>query len=48
MSDFQCPGENMDEKIQMQLIRIRGRLKWKVNVIRGNRVIGFIKPVESI
>jgi hypothetical protein len=38
----------MEEKIQMQLIKIRGRLKWKVNVVRGNRVIGFIKPVENI
>jgi hypothetical protein len=38
----------MKEQITMQLIKVRGQLKWKVNVVRGNRGIGFIKPVDQI
>jgi hypothetical protein len=40
--------KKMDEQIQMQLIKVRGRLKWKVNIVKGNRVVGFIKPVNQI
>lgn len=44
-SDVQV--KKMKEQINMQLIKVRGRLKWKVNIVKGNRIIGFIKPVEE-
>jgi hypothetical protein len=28
------------------LMEDRNQLKWKVNVIKDNRVMGFIKPVK--
>lgn len=33
--------------IHVDLIKDRGKLKWKVHLIKDNKFFGFIKPVDN-
>lgn len=33
-------------RMDLTLVHDRGQLKWMVNLIRGNRINGFLRPVN--
>lgn len=33
--------------IAMSLMRDRQQLKWRVNLVKGDRIFGFLKPVRE-
>ena len=33
--------------LEISLIRDRDLMKWRVNLIKGNQIFGWIKPVTS-
>jgi hypothetical protein len=33
--------------IHISLINDRGQMKWRVNLIKGNKIFGFLKPVNT-
>ena len=33
--------------ITLSLLEDRGQLKWRVNLIKENRVVGFLKPIKG-
>jgi hypothetical protein len=34
-------------KFELSLVRDRGLLKWRVNLIKRDRVVGFLRPIKG-